>query len=259
VDRMVGRAVAYSSGCLRMLGARPLYPLPGERGRESMPPYLKDLGTFSAWMDGRPWDYAWMACDNISVCATYLRNLPLEDRGPYMDLLWSYLRDRQDPQTGFWGGGRPYVRLSGAFKLATLYRAFDRPMPREEALYRSLLKTIREDESEDMCWTRNAMDLLLTLKPQLPPLPEEEKAEILSITRKNLGRYLKADGGFSRHRESSLETPNNVPLGLGLAEGDMNASTQALRIRSLGHELTGIREAPLAEYAAGFYERLSLN
>ncbi len=258
VDRMVARAVGYSSNCLKILGARPLYPLPGVKGLDSLPYYMKSLEIYRKWMDERPWDYSWMACDNISASGNFIRSLPDGERKQFLDMVWKYLEDHQDSETGMWGDGRPYIKISGAFKLALFYQGFNKPMPRAEKIYQYLLKTLKEDISEDMCWTRNPMDLLVELKPQIGSYSDKDTNEILTVTYNNLKKYLKPDGGFSRHVEYSLEVPNNVPLGKGLIEGDMNASTQALRIRTLCHDLVGITEKPLYQYSKGFYESMIL-
>ncbi len=257
VDRMVARALNFSARYLEALGDRPRYPLPGSAGIASLPEYMRSPAVFRQWMDERPWDYAWMACDNIGAAGFYLRYLPEAERNLLLDLIWDYIESRQNPETGMWGGGRPYVQLSGAFKFTALYEEYGRAMPRPQQLYQTVLRTIREDVSEDMCWTRNTVDLLATLEPQIGPYPEADLREILAITYRNLCQYLKPDGGFSRHVGHSLAIPNNVPLGKGLAEGDMNAATQALRIRSLCHRIAGQPEPPLSKYTQGFYERMA--
>lgn len=256
VDRMVGRAVNYSSNCLRRLGAKPIYPLPGTKGMATLPDYLKSVDGFRKWLDERPWDYAWMAGDNIQAAGIFIRQLPEGERTVLLNLVWDYLETHQDPVTGMWGGGRPYIRLSGAFKLALFYDMFHKEIPRADRIYQSVLKTLREDVSEDMCWTRNPMDLLRVLHYQLGSYPEKDLTEVIEITYRNLKQYLKPDGGFSRHPDRSLETPNNVQLGKGLVEGDMNAGTQAVRIRSLCYSLAGVQARTLAEYTKGFYEKV---
>ncbi len=57
--------------------------------------------------------------------------------------------------------------------------------------------------------------------------------------------------------DCSLEIPNNVPLGKGLVEGDMNASTQALRIRKTAYEVSGRLENMdyLEQYTQDFYDQ----
>jgi len=256
VDRMVARAVGYCKNALDTLGAEADYALPGTGGVTSLPPHLLSLEVLEKWLDERPWDYAWMACDNISAAGVYIMNLPEETRQVYLDFVLDYLNRHQDSETGMWGEGRPYIKLSGAFKLCLFYRKFGLVMPRVNKIYDYVLYALRHDTSEDMCWTRNAVDLLTTILPDIPPIPEEILNEILTITYRNLKQYLKPDGGFSRHVAKSLKSPNNVPLGLGLVEGDMNAGTQALLIRALCHGLAGLDHEPIRRLTVDFYEKL---
>jgi hypothetical protein len=82
----------------------------------------------------------------------------------------------------------------------------------------------------------------------LEQIPQPETAildQIYKTTLENMSVFLKNDGGFSRGRENSLAMPNNQILGKGLAEGDMNAGTQAIRIRMLFHKIYGIKEDEL--------------
>jgi hypothetical protein len=260
VDRMVARAAGYSVNWLHILGAKPLYPVPGTNGLDSLPEHLKTPEKLVKWMEERPWDYSWMACDNISATSVYIYHLPQKEQKEYLDIIFNFLEKKQDPETGMWGDGRPYIKISGAFKLALFYNSFQKQMPRINTIYKTLLKTLREDISEDMCWTRNPIDLLLSLKPYLGEVPIEDISEIIEITYNNLKKYLKPDGGFSRHVDVSLDMPNNVILGKGLAEGDMNAGTQALRIRNYCYILSGNELKPLYQYMDGFKTHInSLN
>lgn len=259
VERMVARAVMYSCTSLRALGGSPKYAPPGKNA-DTLPEHFKSFELLEKWLDARPWDYAWMAGDNIQATGAYIHLMPKAEQDKYLDFICKYLIEHQDKKTGLWGDGRPYIKLSGAFKLALFYRGFGLTIPNAELLYQSVLEILRTDISEDMCWTRNPMDLLIALRKQLGKYPEEDIVEILTITLANLKQYLKPDGGFSRHVEASLEVPNNVPLGKGLPEGDMNASTQGLRIRTVAYQLAGCESkmSRLEQYSNGFYERIKL-
>lgn len=102
-----------------------------------------------------------------------------------------------------------------------------------------------------MCYIRNPIHLLSYMKL---PIPEEELREIIQITLANMRKLLRADGGFSRELAHSPTAPNvaqvkqgehypdmpkAVHIGGGRVEGDMNAGTQALLIRSVCHQLAG--------------------
>ncbi len=256
VDRMVGRAANYSVSSLKLLGAAPLYPVPGVGGVKTLPEYMRDLPTLKRWMADRNWSNAWSACDNISATTVFIEHLPEKDQRVYLDAVLEFLAEKQDPETGIWGEGRPYIKISGVFKLILLYRRFNIRLLRPEKILASLFQTLRTDTSEDMCWTRNSIEVLAALKYQIPDISRADIFEVLDITFKNLQRYLKLDGGFSRHIESSMKSPNEMPLGLGLAEGDMNAGTQALRVRNLCYTIAGSKAEPLKEYIGDFFEMI---
>ncbi len=253
IDRMVARATAYSIKCLERFNKKPLYPVPGSKGIDTLPENINTKEKLLKWLENRDWSYSWMACDNISAARIYFKYLPGKERKTYLSAIWDFLEKKQDKSTGMWGEGRPYVKISGAFKLAGLYSCFNKKMPNADKINKSILSALRNDISEDMCWTRNPVDLLMYIKPQLGKIPKEEINEIITITYNNLKTYLKPDGGFSRHRENSLAVPNNVILGKGLKEGDMNAGTQALRIRNYCYKLAGKKVKLLKEYTGDFY------
>ncbi|MBN2546432.1 MAG: hypothetical protein JXB50_11595 [Spirochaetes bacterium] len=253
VDRMVARATSYGIKSLQRFNKKPLYPIPGSKGKDSLPNNINSKENLLIWLENRDWSYSWMACDNIAAARIYFKHLPRKERKEYLNIIWDFLKNKQDEETGMWGEGRPYVKISGAFKLAGLYSFFNKKMPNADKIYKSILFALRNDISEDMCWTRNPIDLLMSIKSQLCKISREEINEIIEITYNNLKVYLKEDGGFSRHRYNSLAVPNNVELGKGLKEGDMNAGTQALRIRNFCYSLAGKRVKKLKQYIGDFY------
>jgi hypothetical protein len=249
-DVMVGRALSYSVGAIRKLGGAPLYPLPEKMN--SMPVYMKSPDAYEAWLNAMPLTNSWRGCDRLCNSAPYIGQLPEEKQKEYLKRAFDFFARIQDPETGLWGQGSGYVRISGSFKLETFYSRFHMPMPRGEVMYRSMLRILREETARDMCYIRNPINLLGYMRPEIPP---EEYEEILGITIRNMGRLLQADGGFSRElghspvatnvaqvKEGEFypEMPKAVPLGLGLAEGDMNAGTQALLIRSFCYDMAGL-------------------
>ncbi len=249
-DVMVGRALSYSVGALRKLGGAPLYPLPQKMN--TMPEYMKSPDTYEAWLNAMPLTNSWRGCDRLCNSAPYIGQLPEEKQKEYLKRAFDFFARIQDPETGLWGEGSGYVRISGSFKLETFYSRYEMPMPRGEVMYRSMLRILREETARDMCYIRNPINLLGYMRPEIAP---EEFEEILQITIRNMGRLRQADGGFSRElghspaatnvaqvKEGEFypEMPKAVPLGLGLAEGDMNAGTQALLIRSFCYDMAGL-------------------
>lgn len=156
-----------------------------------------------------------------------------------------------------WGEGELYVQISAAFKIASFYTAFEQPIPCAPQIYSTFLKTLREGKVHDLCWVRNPLDLLKQLRPQLPPLPASERAEIIEITRRNLALFAQSDGGWSREIGRSPAAPNSVILSQGFAESDMNASSQVVHlIRPMLLELAESRVQPPA-HAPTFFAALA--
>lgn len=246
---MVGRAIGYSVASLHKLGARPLYPLPVH---DKAPAYMTSPAAYLEWLKHVELSNSWRGCDRLCNSAPYIRALPVADRAPYLLQAFRFLERIQDKETGLWGQGTPYVRISGTFKLLTYYRGFHMAVPRQDLIYRSIQNCLRTETAKDMCYIRNPIDLLGAMENF--PVPPEEFAEIVEITVNNMSKLKRPDGGFSRelHRsppatnvaqvkedEYYPNMPKPVPLGLGLVEGDMNASTQAFTIRGICRHLAG--------------------
>ncbi|WP_202914619.1 hypothetical protein [Paenibacillus antri] len=255
-DVMVGRALGYSLHGLGKLGAEPLYSQPAESG--ATPAYMASPASFGDWLRSISLANSWRGCDKLSHCGAHLAALAPERREPYVSEAFDYLNGIQDPVTGFWGEGAPYVRLSGTFKLHLFYRRFGVPMPRQDRIYRSILDALRTETAFDMCYIRNPISLLSSMRPDIP---EDEMTEIAETTLANMAKLKRDDGGFSRELHGSPPAPNvaqvkpgesypdmpvAVPLGLGLVEGDMNAGTQAVLIRYTLRELAGLPHRHLA-------------
>lgn len=247
---MVARAISYSRNALTKLGGQPLYPLPYEA--KQAPAYMDSPQSYLAWLQSVPLVNSWRGCDRLSTSSVYVRQVePQERRAVYANTAFDFFAEQQDPQTGLWGEGSYYVRISGTFKLHIFYDHFGVPLPREDRIYQSILTALRQEEAADMCYIRNPIHLLSYMKLSIP---EEELREIIQITLANMRKLLRADGGFSRELAHSPTAPNvaqvkqgedypdmpkAVHIGGGEVEGDMNAGTQALLIRSVCHQLAG--------------------
>lgn len=252
---MVGRAIGYSSSSLQKLGSKPLYPLPDRSGYA--PAYMRSTAAYRAWLEGMPLTNSWRGCDRLCNSAGYIRQLPETEQNEFLQTALAFFDEIQNPDTGLWGEGNGYVRISGTFKLHTFYGRFRVPLPRREAIYKSIFDIIRNESATDMCYIRNPVNLLGYMQPDLPPADLEE---LISITLHNMKQLKQVDGGFSRELAHSPTAPNvaqvkegefypdmpvPVHLGLGLREGDMNAGTQALLIRSICYSLAGLEEPRL--------------
>ncbi|MDT8859790.1 hypothetical protein N0O92_06055 [Alkalihalobacillus sp. MEB130] len=262
---MVHRAINYSINSLKRLGGNALYPLPLEA--KSAPDYVKSPEEYLKKWRSIDLSNSWRGCDLLATSCVYLEEMPKEKRVPFLEVAEQYLASIQHPQTGLWGEGSLYVRISGTFKLHTFYSKFKIPMPNPDRIYQSILTCLKTEEAVDMCYIRNPIDLLSYMNLSIPA---HELLEILEITATNINKLKREDGGFSREIEHSPPAPNvaqvkkgeyypNMPepvcLGKGLYEGDMNASTQATLIRLKCYSLAGITAKPIKGYQE-FYRLL---
>jgi hypothetical protein len=266
---MVSRALGYSFNSLRRLGGKPLYALISDPNR--MPEFMNTVDSYIDWLKQVDLRNSWRGCDFMTSANHYVNRLPELRRTEYIEAAKAYFASIQDPETGLWGAGNRYIRISGTFKLHAFYHIFDIPMPNVDIIYRTILQTLREDEALDMCWVRNPIDLLGTFKNPLS-IPRDELAEIFEITVRNMRALMRPDGGFSRELKHSPVAPNvaqvkegeyypnmpiPVPIGRGLKEGDMNAGTQALWIRHLSYKLADRTAGELKPYTDQFIEELN--
>ncbi|HEX7057102.1 MAG TPA: hypothetical protein VF260_07900 [Bacilli bacterium] len=265
---MVSRAIAYATGSLQKLGAPPLYALPVQAS--AAPDYLASVASYAKWLRDIDLRNSWRGCDRMASSGPYVAQLPGPEKTEYIRTALDYFAEIQHPQTGLWGDGSLYCRISGTFKLHTFYGKFNRPMPHAESIYQSILNCLRTENATDMCYIRNPINLLTYLRVQIPL---HELYEIIDITVSNMARLKRPDGGFSREIGNSPSAPNvaqvkngefypvmpkPVRLSLGLYEGDMNAGTQAHLLRLQCYKLANLAPPPLPE-AAAFYKLLENN
>ncbi|MFC4321367.1 prenyltransferase/squalene oxidase repeat-containing protein [Litchfieldia salsa] len=262
---MVHRAISYSTGALKILGSTPLYPLPLKT--LAAPDYVKTPSDYLEKWKSIDLSNSWRGCDLLASSCVYIAQMEKEKQAPFLKEAVQFLKSIQDPETGLWGEGSLYVRISGTFKLHTFYSRFNIPMPNTDRIYQTILHCLRHEEASDMCYIRNPIDLLVYANLSISP---KELVEIMDITIDNMARLKRKDGAFSREIESSPPAPNvaqvkkgevypsmpePVYLSNGLYEGDMNASTQTTLIRQQLYKLTGVPIVPLRE-STEFYQLL---
>ncbi|RCW76738.1 hypothetical protein [Saliterribacillus persicus] len=238
---MVHRALGYSINSLRRLGSVPLYEQPV--AKNEAPSYTESITAYRKKWESIDLRNSWRGCDLLASSTVYIGQMDEKKRNACVDAMAHFLEEIQDPQTGLWGEGSLYVKISGTFKLHTFYKRFDLPMPNQEKIYQSIMTCLRTEKAVDMCYIRNPIDLLAYLEVNMT---NEELNEIAEITIKNMKKLKRSDGAFSRELKHSPKAPNvaqikaneyypnmpeAVPLSLGKVEGDMNATTQATLIR----------------------------
>ena len=239
-ERMLGRYLNYCRLTLDWLGAEPPHPYPRTFGDDPSNHELQPR-ELAAWLNALPWDNAWMALDWVSARVQILDAMPVEVAGEAIEFLLDQLEARQEAATGLWGGGVPYVRVSGAFKASIAFKNH-RPFPRADAVYASLLSCVSEHRADRLTWMSNPLNLFSALEPHLTREPSrEERDRLLGLISNDLWTCLRDDGGFSVEAAGSWAAPNTgIVLGHGRVEGDMNSATLATQVRANLRGLVGL-------------------
>ncbi len=252
-ERMLGRYLGFSLSMLEALGGEPRFPLPQSFAGDPTHRVLRP-GAMLAWLDGLPWHNPWRAIDEVATRAQILEQLPGETAAAALELLLDELERRQDPGEGLWGGGEPYVRMSGGFK-AIMAFGRRRPFPRPEAVYASLRRCVLDHRADRMTFISNALNLFFAVHDGLrePPPPAEREA-MFRVLLKDLWTLRRDDGGFSIESSGSWPAPNEgIVLGRGRVEGDMNSAGLSSQVWINLRRLVGAPARP-PRGAARFHE-----
>ncbi|QDU71470.1 prenyltransferase/squalene oxidase repeat-containing protein [Mucisphaera calidilacus] len=260
-DRMLGRYLSYATGVLDSLGVEPRYPLPRQLRGEGQDRLPLDENALRAWVDQRSWDNPWRAIDEISARAQIISVLPEPARTDAGNILLDCLDAMQNPGDGLWGGGEPYVRVSGGFKASLVYRN-RRPMPRPERIYDTTMNCLRQQRANRVTWVSNLLNLILSVRPHLDhKIPARDREDLVRISIDNLSTCRREDGGFSIESKGSWPAPNDgIVLGHGRVEGDMNSAALALQVWFNLLDLMGLEPRPPASaegFRAAMPERLT--
>jgi hypothetical protein len=227
-ERNRGRALSYSVGALKKLGHEPKdSPADNPAPRLSViPSQFKSTSAFRSWIRGQPWKRSgWLAGDNVQSQIAVLQSVPQPLRDELIEVLFAELPRFQNPDDFFFGSGDPYVRLSGAFKIALIYKHFDRPIPKAQHLYVSTLKCLRTQSADNACYIRNTMSILQKLEDSEIEIPAADRIEIIHRTAANLRHFHRPDGGFALDRNTQF--------------GSTNGCTQAMITRSSLYRMAG--------------------
>ncbi len=165
-----------------------------------------------------------------------------ENSRPLATRLDEWLRENQDPETGYWhkyNSGSAYYPINGLLKIAALYNSLGLPFPNPLAAARSAFSVIDSDEKiEHVCDLYNTWFAVSCITQNLrmcsgnAALAEEIIAEVrtdavyaVKVTAEKMKAHQKSDGSFSYFENRSSATSQNAPVAIPYTnEGDVNAT-----------------------------------
>lgn len=257
--RVLGRALNYAAGTLRRLGAEPRFPLPGSSGDEDtdeqrVPAHVRSVEAWKDWLKRELGENpGWREMDSLQSQGSLLRGLPESRRTELIDAACDYIEQRQNPDTGLWGG-----ELDGAFKAAAFFHAVDRPIPRADRILESTLRWFDDNPRvEQTPRLGNPARLLRHLDPHLSePMADEDLHRVVAWYVEASGAFRKDDGGFSRWPDSFRLRPNDMQVGrVDQPQSDVNGTMMVFRARSSLYRLAEI-EHPALPGAETFWKML---
>ncbi|MGI6082950.1 MAG: hypothetical protein ACOYEP_08775 [Limnochordia bacterium] len=235
-----------------------VYPAPGGGiNIPTLPEYLRSAEALRRWLESLDWvNRPWSAGHNVSSARSEITQVGL------LDVVYEFIEEIQNPETGLWGPGRTLEEVSAALKLSGYFTS-ERPYPNAGKMIESTVYAILNDTPKSIVHVRNPMNLLarvvrggsLPYDPQIEALLRENMLRIITGAKESLLRFKQADGSFSYYERGSAAVSQGATVSLGLPESDMNATLDGANatINSL-YELAGITRPTLARYSQEFWD-----
>ena len=249
------RNLGHGKSLLSMTGFKALYPYPDERTKaksfaktadsDSLPEMYQSAEAYRKWISDQPWSTnPYASGNNVAASSSMAKSLG------YGDILIEELNKRQNAETGLWGGSdRKYLQLNASMKCAAAYQTVNYPYPNMDNMIDSVVYIVENDMPGEIAPAWNPLALLKyakatyggVLKPEQTERLNAAAPRIVSKIADNVMAFKQKDGGFSYYRDHSSAESQGALVGLGLAEGDINASYMALLIRSDCYGLVGLK------------------
>ena len=244
------RNLSQAVGALRNLGAEPLYPLPYSPQRQAsrislpdlfawfgyqrlgdvasyrqvsmahpvpgggvniptLPEYLRSAEALRQWLESLDWvNHPWSAGHNVSSARSEITQVGL------LDVVYEFIEEAQNPETGLWGPGRTLEEVSAAMKLSGYFTS-GRPYPNADKMIESTVYAIMNHTPTSIVHVRNPVDLLATVvrrgglpyDPKTESLLRENMPRIIRWAKERLLRFKQSDGAFSYYEREALRLP----------------------------------------------------
>ncbi|MGI6081716.1 MAG: hypothetical protein ACOYEP_02455 [Limnochordia bacterium] len=289
------RNLSQAVGRLRDLNAEPLYPLPYSKEREvaqagfpsllgplflsgqsgigvggaadtsaaqsvkipTLPEYLTSAEALRRWLESFDWENRpWNAGHNASSARTEITQVGL------LDVVYEFIEEIQNPDTGLWGKGRTLEEVSGAMKLSGYYSS-GRAYPRAKKMVESTIYAIKNHRPTAIVHIRNPVDLITTAvirgsvgyDPEIEAMLRDNMPLMIRWAKECLLRFKQPDKAFSYSESGSSRTSQGAVVSLGLAEADMNGTMAGAHATiNYLYQMLGLSRPNMAEYAEEFWD-----
>lgn len=240
------------------LGGEAKYTYPADRvnaekkqtseSESTLPDYLQSEEACLKWLRELPWDTKPYWSGNQAIASYSTAN-----RLGYGNAMREYIKSIQNTETGLWGTGLNYEAVNAAMKVSGFFSASTEPYPYIDKMIKSVIWVV-ENEGEPAVITDVWNPLVViaagrasytNFDPELKREIEASMVKMIDITIANTKKFKRADGGYSYGIKLSSPTSQGAPVSLGLAEGDLNATTIATQaMRNSTYKCLGVYSFP---------------
>jgi hypothetical protein len=251
------RDLSWATDLISKLGETPFYPTPLDKGAdgarsENLPSYLKDVDEWRRHL--RSFDLSTRSAYSGSVISAEAKQIMVAGE-EYVSEFLTWLEENQNPENGLWEEKISYPAVDGMVKMIILYNHFEKRLKNAEKAMKSALLSALSDEPVSCCTQfYNPIGAINGILDNLRITGAEEDAaamrrtvtahaeELIRITREKIVKCKRTDGSFSYDTHPRSRLSQKVPVGLGLEEGDINASSMCST--GMVHNLCGALGIP---------------
>ncbi|MBO5010170.1 MAG: hypothetical protein J6B48_09885 [Clostridia bacterium] len=255
------RDLRWATDMISRFGDKPYYPTPIDKNDDGsssalLPKYLQDINEWKNYLasfDMKTKSY-WSA-NMISSQA-----IQIGAAGPeFINTLFQWLADCQRSDNGLWEPQVNYASVNGLMKLSLLYSNLGVCMPNADKAIKSAITVALSNEPIVFCCQfynpfATMSNVLENMRlhgdefeaHKLQKIILERAADLIRVTREKVLTCKRADGSFSYNPEPRSRLSQKAPVGLGLDEGDVNASAIcSTGVTSNLCKVLGIRRIPI--------------
>lgn len=232
-----GRDLGWAIDMLNHFGEKPSYPTPIDNsGRKTdlLPEWLRSIEEWRKYLGNL--DLKRKSYWSANLLQSQTEQISAAGR-EFVDCLFAWLRENQCSSSGLWEPEVNYASVNGLLKLSIIYNALGEPLPNAEEAYLSAMTAALSRESIVFCCQfANPLTAMSNIfrnmsdhgngerAAQLQRIAVERAAELISVTREKVMLCKRTDGSFSYNTEPHSRFSQKAPVGLGLNEGDVNAT-----------------------------------
>ena len=249
--------------------------------------YLSSHAKFAEYLAGRKInEESYSVGNTLSAITSQVRAASsqlgacTDESSPYfgktlVDMLIDFLDTHIDPTTGMWEATTKFRATNGFMKCISVYNECKRPFPMPSLALTGLFEGLLGDQKStgNICDVYNIWVGIAGLRSNVTlysTLSDAEKAtliERIDATFEDKGAfaiintynkyvpYRYDDGSFSDNVGSAADTLNGLPAGLGLAEGDTNATSIATAVVGQVYSSFGLTEYKVPLYTESDWMR----